>query len=356
MTNRSTAWVAGLTGAVGLSMMASSVPLARGALAADAASDTAQSTPCDRACLDAIAEQYLAAMVSHDPSKAPLAPGARYTENGVDLALPDGLWRTAQSVGTYRLFVTDPKAGSVGFLVKAQENGAPLLVGTRLAVVHDRITEIESIVARLGATVGGGPSTLARTDELGANPRKQFLTALPPNRRRTRAQLAAIVNRYFSGIENNTGDKPPPFADDCMRLENGTQTSGRPTAAGAAPGPLNYSCKEAFRLGYYREDTRLRNRRVLAVDEERGLVYTGVYFDHDATVRSYLLKNGRTATTHSTAPWTWAIQEIFEVNADGQLSQIEAVLTSVPYGMRPGWSTGLHLPSAQVQREHFKEY
>ncbi len=49
---------------------------------------------CDRACLNAIAEQYLAAVPTHDPSKAPLSSQARYTENGVELTLPDGLWRT----------------------------------------------------------------------------------------------------------------------------------------------------------------------------------------------------------------------------------------------------------------------
>jgi len=350
MAHRSNPFSAGLMRMAGFALITGATPLM------GISSDAPRSTSCDRACLTGIAEQYLAAMLAHDPTKAPIAAAARYTENGVELALPDGLWRTVQSVGTYRLFVTDPGAGSIGFMVKAQENGAPVLVGTRLAVVDRRITEMESIVARLGATVGGGPSTLARTDELGETPRRQFLTPLPPDKRRTRGQLAAIVNRYFTGIENNTGDKPPPFAEDCLRLENGTQTSGRPIAPGAAPGPLNFSCKEAFRLGYYREDTRLRNRRVLAVDEERGLVYTGVYFDHDATVRSYRLKDGRTVTVRSTAPWTWAIQEIFEVNADGQISQIEAVLTSVPYGMRPGWRTGLHLRSAQVAREHFKEY
>ncbi len=343
---------AGGIAALALSMVVSMSATSRTGAAEDGSAPPA----CDRACLNAIAEQYLAAMLAHDPSKAPLAPGARYTETGVELPLPDGLWRTVQSVGSYRLFVTDPQQGSVGFFVKAQENGAPVLVGTRLKVVGRRITEMESVVARLGATVSGGPSSLPRTDQLGESPRKQFLTALPPDRRRTRKQLAAIVNTYFTGIENNTGDKPPLFADDCLRLENGTQTTGRPPAPGATPSSLNYSCKEAFGLGYYHEDTRLRNRRVLAVDEERGLVYMGVYFDHDATVRSYQLKNGRTVTVRNTAPWTWAIQELFEVNADGRISQVEAVLTSVPYGMRPGWSTGVHLPSPAALRDGFKEY
>ena len=316
----------------------------------------ADSKSCDQACLTGVVDTYMTAMLAHDPAKAKLAKGARYTENGVELPLPDGLWRTLGSFETYRLLVADPKEGSVGFFVKAVENGAPVLVGTRLKVVDKQITEIESVASRLAATIGGGPSSQPRVDQLGDTPRKQFLDTLPENKRRTREQLASIVNTYFTGIENNTGDKPPLFAPDCFRLENGSQTTGKPTAPGAEPNSANFSCIEAFRLGYYHEDTRLRNRRVLAVDESRGLVYTGVFFDHDAVVRSYKLKDGRTQTVRNTAPWTWMIQEIFEVNADGLISQVEAVLLSVPYGMRPGWSTGAHLTSPAAVHDRFKEY
>lgn len=295
-------------------------------------------------------------MIAHDPSKAPIAHGARYTENGVELTLPDGLWRTADALGQYRLYVADPRENTIGFFAKARENGAPVLVATRLQVADGKITQMESVVARLSGTLGGSTSPLGREDRLGDRPRPQFLATLPPSERRSRAQLAAIVNRYFTGIENNTGDKPPPFAKDCLRIEDGAQTTGRPVAPGAQPGPANYSCREAFGLGYYHEDTRLRNRRVLAVDTERGLVYTGVFLDHDATVRSYHLKDGRPVTVRNTAPWTWMAQEVFEVNGRGEISQVEAVLLSVPYGMRPGWSTGMHLPSPAAQRDGFKEY
>jgi hypothetical protein len=324
--------------------------------AAGAPARPAASHECDRACLGDIAEKYLAAMLTHEPSSAPLSGDVRYTENGVELPLPDGLWRTLQSIGKYRLVVADAEAGSVGFFAKAMENSSPVLIATRLKVRNRQISEIESIVSRLSATIGGGPSGEPRVDQLGDAPREQFLTTLPMERRRTRAQLAQIVNSYFTGIENNTGDRPPPFANDCLRLENGTQTTGRPAAPGANPGPVNFSCSEAFHLGYYHEDTRLRNRRVLAVDEERGLVYAGIFLDHDATVRSYNLRDGRTVTVRNTSPWTWAAHEIFQINADGQLSQVEAVLLSVPYGMRPGWTTGLHLPSPAAARDRFKEY
>jgi hypothetical protein len=311
---------------------------------------------CDRACLNGIVEKYIAGMAAHDPAKVPIARGTRYTENGVELPLPDGLWRTVGTIGVYRLIVADPKEGSVGFFIKAQENDAPVLVGTRLKVVKQQITEIESYAARLSNTTGGAAAALLGPDVLGDTPRKQFVTALPPAQRHTREKLSAIANSYFTGLENNRGDEVPNFADDCLRLENGSQTTSRPVVGDAKPGPLNYGCKEAFSLGYYRDDTRLRNRRILAVDEERGLVYAGVFFDHDATVRSYPIKDGRTVTVRNTGPWTWGIHEIFQINAEGQISQVEAVLLSVPYGMRPGFSTGAHFPSPQAQKDGFKEY
>ena len=40
----------------------------------------AQGTACDRASLLGIADAYFAALVAHDPSKAPMAPNATFTE------------------------------------------------------------------------------------------------------------------------------------------------------------------------------------------------------------------------------------------------------------------------------------
>jgi hypothetical protein len=323
------------------------VPL--NALAARSAPD------CNRACLNAIVEQYLAAMPTHDPSKAPLAPEVRYTEDGVELTLPDGLWRTADAVGKYRLYVDDPEQGEVGFFAKMSENGAPVLLATRLRIVDRKITEIESVVARSSDMLGGGPGGRRRQDALGDAPRPQFLQVLPPADRRSRQQMIDIVNTYFTGIENNNGSRPPLFADDCNRIENGSYTTNRPLPPHGEPSGANYSCKKAFALGYYHDDTRLRDRRFLVIDRERGLVYTSVEFDHDATVRSYRLHDGRTVTVTRTAPWTWMIHEIFQINKEGKISQVEAVLLSVPYGMRPGWHTGVHISSPQAVRDHFRE-
>ncbi|MEN9706017.1 MAG: hypothetical protein RLZZ393_1896 [Pseudomonadota bacterium] len=316
----------------------------------------ARAATCDRACLEGIADRYLEALLAHDPSKAPLARGARYAENNVVLPLPDGLWRTVTGLGAYRLKVTDPTWQTVGFYAKVQENGAPVLLATFLKVEGGRITEIDAQVARLTDTTGSGTPANLREDKLGDAPRSQFLSELPVAARRSRAELAAIADSYYTGLENNRGTKVPPFADDCLRLENGTPTSGRPVPPGAQPNGMNHGCREAFGLGYYRDDTRLRNRRILAIDEARGLVYATVFFDHDASLRHYTLNDGREIEVRNTGPWTWSTQELFQVNADGKISQVEAVLMAVPYGQRPAFRTGQHFPSPQADRDGFKEY
>jgi hypothetical protein len=335
-------------------ILCAAAPAAQPAVTAAAVANTA---PCDRACLRGIAEDYLAAMLAHAPGKAPLALNARYTENGVDLSLPDGLWRTLGKLGTYRLYVADPQDRMIAFLAKGLENGAPVLIGTRLRVINHQITDMESVVGRLSSTTGGALLGTAPKDlSIDGEPRKQFVTDLPVAARLSAAQLGAIVNGYFTGLEGNTGDKPPAFAADCHRLENETPTTNAPLAQGAQPGAANLPCAKAFGLGYYHEDTRLRNRRILAVDVERGLVCASVFFDHDATVRSYKLKDGREVKVRNTGPWTWMIQEYFQINAAGKISQVEAVLLSVPYGTRPGWVAGVHMPSPQAKLDHFREY
>ena len=41
---------------------------------------------CMRESLKAVTDKFLAALEAHDPSRAPLASGVRYTENGKEVA------------------------------------------------------------------------------------------------------------------------------------------------------------------------------------------------------------------------------------------------------------------------------
>jgi hypothetical protein len=100
-----------------------------------------------------------------------------------------------------------------------------------------------------------------------------------------------------------------------------------------------WTCREQFESGLIHFVSRIRDRRYVAVDEERGVVASFVFFDHDAGAsRTFQTPAGRTVTAGPMQPWTWHIMEVFKVEK-GLLHEIEAVLERAPYGMTSGWST-----------------
>jgi hypothetical protein len=71
---------------------------------------------CDRACMIALTDQYLAALVKHDPAGLPLARGVRFTENTAEIRIGDGLWVGAsEAPTTFKIYAVDPDSNQVGF-------------------------------------------------------------------------------------------------------------------------------------------------------------------------------------------------------------------------------------------------
>src|SRR5690606_17635150 len=107
--------------------------------------------------------------------------------------------------------------------------------------------------------------------------------------------------------------------------------------------------------------SRIRDRRYVAVDEERGIVAAFVFFDHDAGAsRHFQTPDGRKVTGGPQEPWTWHIAEIFKVEKAVRpgrtapellLHEIEAVLVRAPYGMGSGWSSRQDALSDRIQFE-----
>ena len=326
--------------------MASAIRIMASALLlAWAVTATAQPAACDRRCLEGIVERYLDALIEHDPSAVPLAAAARYTENGQRLTVGDGLWRSVRSKGKYRLVVADPEAQQVAFIGTLEEQnadpllGTPALIALRLKVVGGEITEVEQFITR-------SVDAAKRVESLG-RPHATFSQAVPPAERMSRADLIATANKYFTGMQQNDGKGDYPFADDCNRIENGMQTTNRPTPAGESrPNPAtaaNYSsqwsCREQFESGLLHFVTRIRDRRFVAVDPERGLVFSFVFFDHAAgETREFATPSGRKVTAGPAQPWTWYIAELFKIE-NGLIHRVEATLERVPYGMTSGWSS-----------------
>src|SRR5882672_8675057 len=135
-----------LAGVCAISILAGQTP-ARGGAATE---------PCDRACMEGFLDRYLDALAARDPKQLPLAPNAKYTENGQKLNLGDGIWNKATAKGIYKLFVTDPQFGNVAFIGTLKEEAGNVMMALRLKVANRQISEIETIIVRPAAAAGGG--------------------------------------------------------------------------------------------------------------------------------------------------------------------------------------------------------
>jgi hypothetical protein len=178
---------------------------------------------CDRECLNGFVDQYLDAMVKHDPKLVPLTRNAKFTENGQRLEPGDGLWRSMAARGTYRLFVTDVQTGEVTFLGTIYEEGRKAgdkvgdVIALRLKVVNRQIPEVETLVAR--------NENFAKNFEKIGTPNHLFQETIPPAERMSRDDLVKTANMYFTGMQQNDGKGVYPFTDDCNRIENGSLTT-----------------------------------------------------------------------------------------------------------------------------------
>ena len=305
---------------------------------------------CDRACLEGYVDKYFAAVIDNNPAAVPLAPEARFTENGQKLAIGDGLWNTMKATGPYRLFVTDPEAGQVALLTTIEEDhrepdkGTPALMALRLKVQNDRITQIEQFIVR-------NEDAAKRVAAMG-QPHAVYLEAIPEAERMSGADLIKTADYYFAGMQKNDGKGVDgtgtyPFTADCDRYENGSRSTNAPTPPGETkPDPKTssvysgqWSCLEQFQSGLIHFVNRIRDRRFVAVDRERGIVFSFAFFDHSGgATRTFQTPDGRTVTAGPVQPWTWQIAELFKIEK-GKIRRIEAILERSPYGMNAGWSS-----------------
>ncbi|WP_126173905.1 hypothetical protein [Altericroceibacterium xinjiangense] len=272
-----------------------------------------------------------------------LAPNARYTENGQELPVGDGLWATADRVGPYVHRFVDAEAGTFACFTTLLEGRTRSHLAVRAQVAGGTIREIEAVAARpelfgTGGAFGDGPAEL---DKSGA-PAPEWSAAVPQAQQMSRDDLRRVANQYFSGLERNDGQGDYPFSDDCLRIENGfrtTQVPPKPTEGRETPYAEDFralTARQQFETGYFRFVDRIRDRRFPVIDPERGLVFALAFFDHSGTVREYDLADGTRITGAVDRPFSWMIAEGFRIE-QGLIRRIEAIMTAVPYGMRPGW-------------------
>jgi hypothetical protein len=318
---------------LGLSL-AASLPLATPAAAQSWGVDSALPRgDCQRACLEGFVKSYVAALAAKDPSRAPFADDARFSENSVEMPIGEGLWGTVSDVKPDDgMIPADPVTGNVAWFGHAYEHGNLIFLAIRLHVTKDgKIDEAETVISRkTGMPLIFGPGTEPHhpswTQPMNAK-------VQPP-----RSRLRAIADSYFNTVEYNDGTVFAPFHDDCSRLENGISTTTA-TANSNNSASVAQGCENQFKLGIYRINKQLRERRFPLIDEERGIVVGTNFFDHANYFDEYELTDGRTMKTLLKWPNSLSIMEAFKI-VDGKIYTIEANFDYVPYGTHSPWFKG----------------
>jgi hypothetical protein len=285
-----------------------------------------------RACYDRLVDDYLAALVAHDPGRIAFAPDARFIENIKATRIGDGLWKTATAVPTtFKIYVPDPVSGQVGFIGVLQEGGKPVLLALRLKVFQGHIVEAEHIIAR-----DLPEHSLANLQA----PRKAFDKVLPEALRMPRYELKGIAYSYYDALNFADGELSP-MARDCDRHENGMETSGSRLPVTATTPKPNYSamdCTRQFSTGMMGYIDNIDNIRVVAVDPVTGLAFGLSHFHHSMKNHLFPIRGvpGVTQREVNHAPFDLPAAHIFKISG-GKIHEIEAMGIIVPYNSPWGW-------------------
>ncbi len=291
---------------------------------------------CTRKCLAEKMDQYLSALAQNDPSAAPIAQDAVIVENTQKISLNDGLWKSAtKGPDNFKIVVADPDSGEVAFMGVIEENGNPTIAAIRLQVQDHLITKIDHLVVHNsdGAPLNPNMSKV----------RPALLERQPKMERVSRERMIEIANSYYEAILQNNGDIAP-FADECQRIENGGISANDQTQTPEEAAKDDFSefrkmkCGEQLDTNVMSYITDITDRRVFAVDEEKGLVFAFSIFRHDGEPKVMEVKGvpGITERKNDYGPFDLPAAHVFKIR-NGRLYEIEAIGYMAEHGVPSGW-------------------
>jgi len=288
---------------------------------------------CDYDCLVGFVDQYLKALVAHNPSELPLAPHVKFTENTIPIKIGDALWGTISGLGSYKVYFADPQEGQAGFEGTIRENGTPAILALRLKVVQRKIAEVETVVRR-------GAEPAQNLEKLG-QPNSAWLQPLAPAERSSRQDMVHAANQYFEGIVHLSGDIVP-FDENCNRILDGTQDTNNPSYnegwGHGAFNPAAMGCRDNMNTRIWAYIKSVDPRRFVVVDEKIGVVFGFFMFNHPGTVKEADVPGvGKIPMPPSALrPFSVEVVEFFKIQ-NGKIRQIEGVQLALPYRQPTGW-------------------
>jgi hypothetical protein len=309
--------------------------------------DESRIKPCDRACLVQIIDGYVTSVLKKDPASVPTSEETWYTENTARLDIGEGvLWRASVEPTGFKIHAADPVNGQVALQAVFNIEGRPALTVIRLKVERRHITEIEHLVDR---------NVAKEAMELLTTPRPGLLADIAPSERTSREVMIWAANSYFDALTGDDGSIGA-FADTCVRHENGYQTVKNEKPGRAAPSPAlpntstpigrafsklsMMSCAEQLNTGIFSGIKKIWPRRVLIIDEQKGLAAAFPLFIHDGTRRPGELKNLPDMPPQRGLAMmvNMVTMETFKIRS-GKIHEVEVFpFITFNYGLGDGWT------------------
>jgi hypothetical protein len=220
----------------------------------------------------------------------------------------EGIWLTTTAVDKAPLVIADAQSGRALWVGRIEEHGVPAWAAVTVSAHGDKIGRIESVIGRR--------QYLGPYAEPVAAPSFSTLAA---SRRTSRTAMLAAVDRFYQTIAAE-GDVPPSdLSDECEWAVNGLELSG---------------CAVPFANRLLQGLEQVRDRKVIAVDETRGLVAISAYEDFTAVVQEFTDASGKAYKDTMPYPRTLQVVELFRFEG-GKIARIEGFTSELPYGMKP---------------------
>ena len=249
---------------------------------------------CDSGCLDQMARAVAGAMPGNQWQSVQWGERVGYSENSVGIRVGESIWRGITAVDDSPLVVADDKTGRAVWIGRIEEHGQPAWAAFTVTADGDRVGSVDATIRRSNY---GPPyaDPVSATD----------FDALPASRRTAREAMIAGAGRMMAAVDANVAPEGL-LADTCHWLVNGLDVGG---------------CAPSFGSPPLARIEAVRDRQVLAVDEERGLAVVRFFEDVPAA-------------DGTGYPMTTQVVELYRFEG-GQITRIEAFTSELPYGMRP---------------------
>jgi hypothetical protein len=170
---------------------------------------------CTQDGLQAAANLYIEAQSKGDSSGMPLAQGLAYIENMLVVDIKSGVIQKSLKLDFHRTLI-DPATCQTFTEVIVTDKTHPYVLGTRLRVNHDKITEIESMVTQQG-------DWLFNADNYFKWSPGEDWGVIPAGQRDSRDTLVAAANAYLDAFLEKKVDAVP-WGYPCNRTEGGIRT------------------------------------------------------------------------------------------------------------------------------------